>query len=86
MAIQPPPRREGHPYYMYDSIIQQPDAIERVIKEEETHVKTLSVALSNADAIHIVGIGMYFYYYKYYYYCENDGLVMHLSNTIRNKQ
>lgn len=55
---QPPPRRSAHPYYMYDSIVEQPAAIERVIRDEAPHVQTLAVALSNASAIHIVGIGM----------------------------
>jgi hypothetical protein len=50
--------RKGHPYYMYDSLTSQPDAIKRVIDEEFTHITNFAEKIVGATDIHIVGIGM----------------------------
>eukprot|EP00026_Physarum_polycephalum_P009158 Phypoly_transcript_09270.p1 GENE.Phypoly_transcript_09270~~Phypoly_transcript_09270.p1 ORF type:complete len:371 (+),score=57.49 Phypoly_transcript_09270:60-1172(+) len=57
MAVQPPPFRSGHPYYMYDSIQHQPDDISRVLKEEAGTIHALTQTVHAAQDVHIVGIG-----------------------------
>jgi glutamine---fructose-6-phosphate transaminase (isomerizing) len=49
--------RTAHPYHMYDAILAQPDAIERVLFLEEDAVDGLAEALRGAERLHIVGIG-----------------------------
>ena len=49
-------RRTSHPYYMYDAVRGQPDAIARVL-EETRPVADLATSLSGAERIHVVGIG-----------------------------
>jgi glucosamine 6-phosphate synthetase-like amidotransferase/phosphosugar isomerase protein len=61
MAVQPPPMRTGHPYYMYDSIQHQPDDIARVLKEEATTIHSLAQTIHESQDVHIVGIGMFHY-------------------------
>ena len=52
-----PERRSSHPYYMYDAVQGQPDAIARVLDEEKESVTDLAERLAAADRIHVVGIG-----------------------------
>ena len=49
--------RGGHPYYMYDAITGQPDAIARVIAEERDNIEGLAEVVRSASRVHIVGIG-----------------------------
>ena len=49
--------RENHPYHMYDAILSQPDAIERVLLLEAGAVQLLASAVSAAARVHVVGIG-----------------------------
>ena len=50
-------RRASHPYHMYDAVQGQPGAIARVLEEEARPVADLAVGLSEAERIHVVGIG-----------------------------
>lgn len=56
MANRPPPR-EGHPHHMYDAILAQPDAIERVLRAEPEAIERLAGQLAGRDTVHLVGIG-----------------------------
>ena len=49
--------RAGHPYHMYDAVLAQPDAIERVLLAEADAAAELALAAAEADAVHVVGIG-----------------------------
>ncbi len=49
--------RESHPYHMYDAVLAQPDAIERVLLLEAGAVRSLAGAVSAAERVHLVGIG-----------------------------
>ncbi len=51
------PQRTDHPYHMYDAILSQPDAIERVLLLEEESVAELAEAIHAVERIHLVGIG-----------------------------
>ncbi|MDP6452065.1 MAG: SIS domain-containing protein, partial [SAR202 cluster bacterium] len=53
----PPPMRSAHPYFMHEAIHGQPDAISRMLAEEHDSINALAEVASNADRIHIVGIG-----------------------------
>lgn len=50
-------KRSTHPYFMYDAIHGQPDAINRVLDEEAAGVRRLASRLEASKRIHIVGIG-----------------------------
>ena len=56
MTSQPAPR-DGHPYRMYDAILAQPAAIERVLNMEAEAVDRLADLLARTGAVHLVGIG-----------------------------
>ena len=49
--------RPGHPYYMYDAVLAQPDAIERVLLAEADAAAELARAAAEADTVHLVGVG-----------------------------
>ena len=50
-------RRTAHPYYMYDAIQGQPEAIARVLSEETGSVATLARSVADSRRVHVVGIG-----------------------------
>ena len=56
MTTQPTLRTQ-HPYYMYDMITAQPDAVARALSEESDSIVALAERLGVIDRIHIVGIG-----------------------------
>jgi glucosamine--fructose-6-phosphate aminotransferase (isomerizing) len=49
--------RTAHPYFMYDMIQGQPQAIARVLNEEADVIGSLARSLNSAERIHVVGIG-----------------------------
>ena len=49
--------RTAHPYHMHDAIMGQPDAIERIIREERDNVRRLAELAGRSKRVHIVGIG-----------------------------
>jgi glutamine---fructose-6-phosphate transaminase (isomerizing) len=56
MTTQTQPRA-SHPYFMYDMIQGQPQAIARVLSEEAEAIGSLARSLQQAERIHVVGIG-----------------------------
>ena len=54
---QGPEVRAAHPYHMYDAILAQPNAIERVLVQEADAVGELASAVTRAERVHLVGIG-----------------------------
>ncbi len=54
MTLQQEIRRE-HPYFMYDSIIAQPEALSRMLEAQS--VSEVAANLAGKQRIHIVGIG-----------------------------
>ena len=49
--------RDGHPYFMYDAIVAQPDAIQSVISTQKSRCAEVAEVLSRKRRIYIVGIG-----------------------------
>ncbi len=49
--------RTDHPYYMYDAIVAQPDAIGSVILNQKARCAEVAEVLSNKRRIYVVGIG-----------------------------
>lgn len=52
-----PTPRTQHPYFMYDAIVGQPDAIRSVIATQSERCREVAVELSRRRRIYIVGIG-----------------------------
>ena len=52
-----PAPRDRHPYYMYDAIVAQPDAIRSVILIQQEHCAKVAEVLSQKRRIYVVGIG-----------------------------
>ena len=53
----PSPSRTSHPFFMYDHIQSQPDAFREVVLRHRRLLTQLSVRLSSAAKIYLVGIG-----------------------------
>ena len=51
------PERTAHPYHMHDAIMEQPQAIARVISDERDNVSALASLVQKSTRVHIVGIG-----------------------------
>ena len=49
--------RTKHPYFMHDAILEQPEAVGRVLGEEQKSVDALTHIARHCARIHIVGIG-----------------------------
>ena len=49
--------RRGHPYFMYDAILAQPQAIEDVLRKHETTVQEVAATLASKRRLYLVGIG-----------------------------
>ena len=52
-----PAPRTQHPFYMYDAIVSQPDAIGSVIETQKEHCAEVAEILSSKRRIYVVGIG-----------------------------
>ncbi|MGH7934619.1 MAG: SIS domain-containing protein [Candidatus Binataceae bacterium] len=53
-AVEP---RPGHPYYMYDAICEQPDALRRTLERNHVAAAELARELAAAPALRLAGIG-----------------------------
>ena len=49
--------RRGHPYFMYDAIHQQPQAIEEMLRMHGTSVQEVASNISKKQRLYLVGIG-----------------------------
>ena len=49
--------RSTHPYYMYECIQDQPQAIRQVLDSQKEPVEALVKRIEAAQRVHIVGIG-----------------------------
>jgi glucosamine--fructose-6-phosphate aminotransferase (isomerizing) len=49
--------RHGHPYFMYDAIIRQPDTMEEMLRKHANLVQPAAADLARKRRIHLVGIG-----------------------------
>ncbi len=49
--------RRGHPYFMYDAILAQPQAIEDVLRRHGTTVQQVAATLARRRRLYLVGIG-----------------------------
>ena len=56
MTARPTPR-STHPYYLYDCIHDQPQAIRQVLDSQGEAVKVLAERIRAAQRVHVVGIG-----------------------------
>ena len=57
MTTTTPAPRQSHPYYMYDAILSQPDAIASVLTSQSAICDDLGPALATRRRIYLVGIG-----------------------------
>ena len=57
MTTTTPAPRQSHPYYMYDAILSQPDAIASVLSSQSAICDDLGPALAARRRIYLVGIG-----------------------------
>ena len=49
--------RHGHPYFMYDAIQHQPQAIEDMLRKHGTSVQEVAATVARKRRLHLVGIG-----------------------------
>ena len=49
--------RQGHPYFMYDAIVRQPQAMEEMLAKHTTTVQPVAAELARKQRIYLVGIG-----------------------------
>ena len=49
--------RKGHPYFMYDAIQQQPQAIEEMLRNHATRAVEVAAILARRRRLYLVGIG-----------------------------
>ena len=49
--------REKHPYFMYDAIQQQPEAIEEMLRKHETSIQEVAANIAKKRRLYLVGIG-----------------------------
>lgn len=55
--MSPAEIRKSHPYYMYDSVVSQPDEVSKALKEAKEKSGTVAEALSKKKKVYLVGIG-----------------------------
>ncbi len=53
---QPPPR-QGHPYYMHDAILRQPQAVREMLARHGATTQELAATLAHKRSLHLAGIG-----------------------------
>ena len=49
--------RRGHPYFMYDAIVRQPDAMAEMLADHSNQVQPVAAELAKKRRLHLVGIG-----------------------------
>ena len=49
--------RQGHPYFMYDAIMRQPEAMDEMLVKHATSVQPVAAELAKKRRIYLVGIG-----------------------------
>ena len=49
--------RQGHPYFMYDAIMRQPEAMEEMLIKHATSVQPVAAELAKKRRVYLVGIG-----------------------------
>ena len=49
--------RQGHPYFMYEAIMSQPEALEEMLTKHSNTVHPLAAELAKKRRVYIVGIG-----------------------------
>lgn len=49
--------RQGHPYFMYDAIMRQPETMEEMLAKHCNTVQPVAAELANKRRVYIVGIG-----------------------------
>ena len=49
--------RLGHPYFMYDAIMRQPQAMEEMLRKHASQVQPVAAELARKKRVHLVGIG-----------------------------
>lgn len=57
MAWTPPPPRPGHPYYMYEAIAAQPEAVRTVLRGQESALASAAERLRALERVVLTGIG-----------------------------
>ncbi|HLG94641.1 MAG TPA: SIS domain-containing protein [candidate division Zixibacteria bacterium] len=55
--MNPAETRKTHPFYMYDSVLSQPDEVSKALKENKDKSARAAEALSKTKKIYLVGIG-----------------------------
>ncbi len=53
----PQETRSSHPYFMYDAILGQPQAIEEMLRKHPTNAQEVAASLASKRRLYIVGIG-----------------------------
>ena len=54
---QQPEVRQGHPYFMYDAILRQPEAIAEMLGKHTASAREVAAALATKRRLYVVGIG-----------------------------
>ena len=49
--------RQAHPYFMYDAIQQQPQAIEEMLRKHGTSIQEVAASMARKRRLYLVGIG-----------------------------
>lgn len=55
--MNPPEMRQAHPFYMYDSVLSQPEEISRVLRENTNKCVNAAEAVSRKKKLYLAGIG-----------------------------
>ncbi|MGH8003681.1 MAG: SIS domain-containing protein [Limisphaerales bacterium] len=55
--MSPAEMRKTHPFYMYDSVLSQPDEVSKVLKENKDKSSQAAETLSKKKKVYLVGIG-----------------------------
>ena len=54
---QQPEVRQGHPYFMYDAVLRQPEAIAEMLGKHSDSAREVAAALATKRRLYVVGIG-----------------------------
>ena len=54
---QQPEVRQGHPYFMYDAVLGQPEAIAEMLGKHSDSAREVAAALATKRRLYVVGIG-----------------------------
>ncbi len=52
-----PEIRQGHPYFMYDAILSQPEAMAEMLAQHSATTREVAAMLATKRRLYIVGIG-----------------------------